>query len=96
MAQVKARANPERISKARAAKASVLTCLTVAFFLVFCYHCWWALGALYNNEYGSLLKNTIIIVGGLVLNAYVSVQILLFIETRFLSNGIDSDHKKYI
>lgn len=96
MAQIRKQGKQERISKARAAKASALTGLTVAFFLVFCYHIWWAVGAFYHNRFGSTFNNLMIIAGGLVLNGYVSVQFLLFCETRLLSDGIDADHKKYI
>ncbi|GEQ71294.1 hypothetical protein JCM33374_g4976 [Metschnikowia sp. JCM 33374] len=96
MAQIRKQSPQERISKARAAKASALTGLTVAFFLAFCYHVWWAINAFYHNRFGSTLNNLILIVGGLALNAYISVKFLLFCETKLLSNGIDADHKKYI
>lgn len=96
MAQIRKPTPQERISKARAAKASVLTGLTVALFLAFCYHVWWAVGAFYQNKYGSKLGNVAVILGGLALNGFISVRFLLFCETRLLSNGIDADHKKYI
>ncbi|OBA18014.1 hypothetical protein METBIDRAFT_47730 [Metschnikowia bicuspidata var. bicuspidata NRRL YB-4993] len=96
MAQIRKQNKQERISKSRAAKASALTGLTVAFFLAFCYHVWWAVNAFYHNKFGSNLSNFMIIVGGLALNAYLSVQFLLLCETKLLSNGIDADHKKYI
>ncbi|KAM9906573.1 hypothetical protein OXX79_001481 [Metschnikowia pulcherrima] len=96
MAQIRRQSKQERISKARAAKASVLTGLTVAFFLVYCYHVWWAVSAFYQNRFGSMFSNLMIIVGGLALNGYVCVKFLLFCETKLLSDGIDADHKKYI
>lgn len=96
MAQIRKPTPQERISKSRAAKASALTGLTVAFFVVFCYHVWWAMNAFYANRFGLTINNLMIIAGGLVLNGYVSVKFLLFCETRLLSDGIDADHKKYI
>lgn len=96
MAQIRKPSQQERISKSRAAKASVLTGLTVAFFLAYCYHVWWAVKAFYHNKYGSTFGNILLILGGLALNGFISVRFLLFCETRLLSNGIDADHKKYI
>lgn len=87
---------PARISKSRAAKASLLTGLTALFFAVACYHIWWGIKAYYNNQFGSTAYNLIVIVGSLALNAFVCIKGLVYLETRLLSNDIDADHKKYI
>ncbi|RKP31892.1 hypothetical protein METBISCDRAFT_26195 [Metschnikowia bicuspidata] len=96
MAVTRSRTQTQGISWSRAAKASLLTLLTVLFFFVACFHVCWAIKAFYHDRYGSALYNVVIIVGGLVLNATVSIYFLVFLETCLLSDGIDADHKKYI
>lgn len=96
MPEITHKRQQERISKSRAAKASLLTGMTVVAFLLGIYHIWWSVKAFHSNKFGSHFSNLMIIVGGLVLNAVVSVKVLLFFETRLLSDSIDADHKKYI
>lgn len=86
----------ERISKSRAAKASLMTGFTVVCFLIFIYHLYWAVLAINGRRFGSLLPSLTIAVGSLALSAFVMIRILLFCETRLLSNDIDADHKKYL
>lgn len=86
----------EKFSSTRAIMALLLTGLTALIFGLGCYHVWWAITAFYYNRFGSNLNNAVIIVGGLALNAFVSIKTLVFLETRLLSNNIDADHKKYI
>lgn len=95
MAQIKNRTQ-ERISKSRAAKASLLTFLSVLAFLVWCYHLYWAVGALYENRYGGIFNNLMLIVGGFILEVYVTAKALLFLESKILTTDIDADHKKYL
>lgn len=96
MAVIKKRAQQEPISKTRAVKASFLTLLTVLVFAIGIFHVWWSVKAFYHDRFGSRLYNVVVILGGLLLNAFVSIKSLVYLETRILSDGIDSDHKKYI
>lgn len=96
MAEIKIRTKDEKISKARAAKAMVLTGMTVAAFLIFCYHVWWSIQAFYYRRFGSAFNSLVVVGGALALNAFVMIRVLLFFETRLLSNHIDADHKKYL
>lgn len=96
MAQLRQRKTPEKISKSRAAKASLLTGMFIVAVLQVLYHLYWSAGALRSQKYGSTL-NTMTVVGGLlVANIFVSIKVLLFFETKLLSDQIDADHKKYI
>lgn len=96
MPELRRKRPQERISKSRAAKASLLTGLTVVVFLIGCYHLWWAVRAFYHNKYGSTFNNIMIIAGGFILNAVVMAKALQFLEIKLLSDAIDADHKKYI
>lgn len=96
MPELKRRSINEHISKTRAAKASVLTGMTVTCFLLLCYHFWWSFGAFYERKFGSASVTLVILLAGFALNIYVTIKVLLFFETRLLSNSIDADHKKYI
>lgn len=60
------------------------------------YHIYWSVNAVLSHKYGSKI-NTIAVAGGtLALNAFLTSRVLLFFETRLLSNQIDADHKKYL
>lgn len=96
MAQVKPRSTPERISKLRAAKASLITGLFLLAFGQVSYHLYWAFGALRYSRYGSTLNTAAVVIGSLVVNVFVTTKVLLFCETKLLSDQIDADHKKYI
>lgn len=96
MGEIKYSRRKERISKSRAAKASLLTGATVVLFLIGCYHAWWVVQALYSKKYGSNLNTLVVAGGSLVLNFAASAYTLIFLETRLLSDHIDSDHKKYL
>lgn len=96
MAQIRYSPKKERISKARAAKASILTVATVVVFLVISFHTWWVFNALYNKKYGSNLNTLVVAGGSLVLDFAACVYALIFLETRLLSDHIDADHKKYL
>lgn len=98
MAQLKQRNRntQEAISKSRAAKASILTGMTVVAFLQVLYHIYWALNAVYSHKFGGKLNSLAVVVGTLALNLFVTIKVLLFFETRLLSNHIDADHKKYL
>lgn len=96
MAQIKYQNRKPRISKSRAAKASFLTGAIVIFVIVFTYHLVWAVKALYGKRFGSTLNTVVIAVGSLVVHFAATTSFLMFLETRWLSNHIDADHKKYI
>lgn len=96
MAEIKYKVKKERISKSRAAKALLLTGTTIVLFLVGCYHAWWVVRALYSKKYGSSLNTVVVAGGSLLLNFVVSAYVLIFLETRLLSDHIDADHKKYL
>lgn len=86
----------ERISKSRAAKASFLTGATVVAFLLFIYHLYWVIHAINDRKFGSFFWSLSVSIGSIVLSSFVMIRILLFLETRLLSNDIDADHKKYL
>lgn len=96
MAQIRARKPTERVSKSRAAKASLLTGMTIVAFLQLMYHLYWSVTAVYSHKYGGKLNTLAVTVGTLALNAFVTIRVLLFFETRLLSDHIDADHKKYL
>lgn len=98
MAQIKSpyAKQQERISKSRAAKASIMTVFTVVAFLVFIYLLYLALTAIHERKFGGFLVSTAVSMGLLSALAFVGVKVLLFCETRLLSNDIDADHKKYL
>lgn len=96
MARIEYKPQKERISKARAAKASILTVSTIIVFLLISFHAWWAFHALYNKKYGSNLNTLVVAGGSLVLDFAACVYGLVFLETRLLSDHIDADHKKYL
>lgn len=84
------------ISTSRVAIATVLTGLTMLLFGLGCYHVWWAVKAFHLNKFGETWKNLAIILGGLAMNAFVSIKALVFLELRLLSDTIDADHQKYL
>lgn len=96
MAPLKRSIVKDDISKSRAAKASLLTGMSVLTFLLWGFHLYWAVGALYSNRFGGVFSNLVIIVGGLAVDFFVSIKVLLYAETHLLSDGIDADHKKYL
>lgn len=96
MAQVKPRSTPERISKLRAAKASLLTGLFLLAFGQVSYHLYWAIGALRYSKYGGTLNTVAVVIGSLVVNLFITTKVLMFFETKLLSDQIDADHKKYL
>lgn len=86
----------ERISKSRAAKASFMTGFTVVVFLVWLYHLYWVIIAINDRKFGGLLWSLLVTVGSLALSSFIMIRVLLFFETRLLSDDIDADHKKYL
>ncbi|SGZ48939.1 CIC11C00000002081 [Sungouiella intermedia] len=98
MAQLKHknRKNADVISKSRAAKASLLTGMTVVAFLQLLYHAYWAISSVYSHRFGGKLNSLAVVIGTLALNLFVTIKVLLFFETRLLSDQIDADHKKYL
>lgn len=96
MAQIKLRDNTQLISKSRAAKALLLTILTILGFCQLIYHVYWAFSSIFDHRFGGALNSAAVVGGSLVLNVFLTIRVLLFCETRLLSDQIDADHKKYL
>lgn len=86
----------ERISKSRAAKASFMTGATIVALALFLYHLYWVIIAINDRKFGGLLSTVAITIGSIALSSFIMIRILLFLETRLLSDDIDADHKKFL
>lgn len=89
-------AQHDRISKSRAANASILTILTLIMCVIWGIHGFWAAKVIIYDAYGGWLNNLVYGLGTFLLDVGVGLKVISYINIQLLDNKIEDDYKKYI